>query len=126
MFRTNSVTGILETQDLDLDRPDDIKSFLELGARMAYLERESAYSLKLEVSIDRGRSWRSLGRLTFTKDDDEDKLNYRVTAASVRFRITFGNTVDGTNSVQAPWTLEEFTLRVRARTDREAQRGTVR
>lgn len=126
VFRTNSVTGILETQDLDLDRPDDIKSFLELGARMAYLEREAAFSLKLEVSIDRGRSWRSLGRLTFTKDDDEDKLNFRVTAASVRFRITFGNTVDGTNSVQAPWTLEEFTLRVRARTDREAQRGTVR
>ena len=120
------MTGVLETQDLDMDRPDDIKTFLEFGLRMAFQDRSNPFSLKLEVSLDRGRTWRSLGRLTYAVDDDEDKLNFRASASSIRFRITFGSVIDGTNSVQEPWTMEEITLRVRPRTDREAQRGTAR
>lgn len=118
---TVPVKTSLVTQDLDFDRPDDTKTFTELGLRMddQMPDRSAAVSLLVEGSTDRGRSWRTLGTARFAVGDDEDKINFRLTGSAVRFRITSSDVVE-------PWTLLEMTLRARARTDREPQRGTAR
>ena len=109
------------TQDLDFERPDDVKTFTELGAliRNDDDDRTAAVQMAVEGSVDRGKTWRTLGTLSFAVGDDEDKINFRLTGSAVRFRITSSNVVE-------PWTLLEMTLRARARTDREPQRSTAR
>ena len=118
---TVPVKTSLVTQDLDFERPDDVKTFTELGLRMddQMPDRSAAVSLLIEGSTDRGRTWRTLGTARFAVGDDEDKINFRLTGSAVRFRLTSSDVVE-------PWTLLELTLRARARTDREPQRSTAR
>ena len=118
---TVPVKTSLVTQDLDFERPDDTKTFTELGLRMddQMPDRSAVVSLLVEGSTDRCRSWRTLGTARFAVGDDEDKINFRLTGSAVRFRLTSSDVVE-------PWTLLEMTLRARARTDREPQRSTAR
>lgn len=111
----------LVTQDLDFDRPDDVKTFTELGVQLRDDDppRSQSVEMVVESSIDRGKTYRTLGTLVFAVGDDEDKINFRLTGSTVRFRLTSSDVVE-------PWTLLEMTLRARTRTDREPQRGTAR
>jgi len=115
----------LITQDLDFDRPDDNKTFTELSVRLdddfelTTVPRATVITMVVQGSTDYGRTWRSLGQLVFGINDVEDKLCFRLTGTTARFKLT-------SSTVVLPYTILELGLRVKTRTDREAQRGTAR
>ena len=115
----------LTTQDFDFDRPDDIKTFTELTVRLdddfevSLTPRSAVITMVVTGSTDYGRTWKSLGTLTFGTTDVEDKLNFRLTGTTARFKMVSSTVVE-------PYTILEIGLRVKTRTDREAQRGTAR
>ena len=112
----------IETPDYDFDMPDDDKTFLAFGMRIRdTAERTETIRLSLEASGNHGTTWRSLGTLTFPPGDTEDKLAFRFTAGTVRFRVR-----SGVLAVEGPsWTVLEITLKVKVR-GFEAERGTSR
>lgn len=122
---SNAIRAELVTQDFDFDRPDDIKTFTELTVRLdddfetSLNPRSAVITMTVQGSTDYGRTWKSLGTLTFGTTDVEDKLNFRLTGTTARFKLTSSTIVE-------PYTILELGLRVKTRTDREAQRGTAR
>jgi hypothetical protein len=110
---SNETPWVVESQDFDLDRPDDTKTFLMFGARV---KCTGAVKFALQASTNYGVTWRSLGNLDFSSTDSEDSINFRLTGSTVRFRLTSLGSEDVA-------TLLEITMRVKVRTDREFQRS---
>jgi hypothetical protein len=113
------ILGYLETPDLDFDAGNTDKTVLRLSLGLEedlQLDpRVNRIVFLVEWSYDRGRSWRSLGYLTYRVGDEEDALDFRATAPILRFRLTLANSALATDSVVQPFSISELGLRVRAR-----------
>ena len=123
-----AIESVLETQDMDFGLPDTDKSVMSLGLRLmddSDSTRTTTVKFRVEGSTNRGKTWRYLGALRISADDDEDAITFRMTGPTIRFRISTGSVSYGTTAACAPWTILELTSRVRAR-GAEQQRGTLR
>lgn len=112
----------IETQDFDFGGPEDTKTFLEIGFRVLYPITQDL-NFKVEASGNRGRTWKNIGTLSFTPEEDEDKLSFRLTSSTARFRITSGIEDGVTNNIAPPWSILEITMRLKMRTNKEYRRA---
>jgi hypothetical protein len=104
---TTSITALIETGDVDLDRPDLDKTALRLSVKLE--ERPSSdLSFTVTGSTDGGNSWKALGTLTIASDKREGKLTFKLTGSVIRIRLTSTSNV-------SPYTISEIVLRVRPR-----------
>lgn len=121
------VVGYIETQDLTFGAADSLKTLLRFGFDIEeYLinrpptdggssPRANRILLRLEWSEDRGRTWKRVGHLTYNPADDEDALNFRATASTIRLRATIGLwELGGDNDIQ-PYFITAINARVRGR-----------
>lgn len=111
------ITFVFESKDFDFEDPDLNKSLIRLGVRITDNTALRTIPIMMTAlgSTDRGRTWKSLGTLNFRTDDDEAKLNFRLTGPTIRYRLTSSSEVP-------PYRVEEHTLRLRSR-GLEGQRG---
>jgi hypothetical protein len=65
-------------------------------------------SWTVEGSTTEGETWKSLGTLTIPSGKHEGYVNFRLSGAALRFRLT-------SNTVVASYAISELTLRIRAR-----------
>jgi len=103
---TTNITGKIVTKDFDFGNPSLNKVVTRFGLK---IEEESSRTLPItflvEVSVNKGRSWKSCGTLTIPVDKDEGYVNFRASGSTIRFRLT-------TNSGVGPYYLGEMNLRV--------------
>lgn len=95
---------ILETGDMDLDAPDTKKIWTKLSIQLENpLDSGESLSFTVTGSTDKGRSWKSLGTLTFGEDYDEAAITFRLNGVAARFKLEEVNT-----STVSPFTVSEI------------------
>lgn len=98
-------TVTLTTGDLDLDLPDTKKVWTRFSLKLEdYVDNEVGFSAY--VSVNRGRTWKSLGTLYIRADHDEGFLTFRTVGSIARFKLTSGSQVE-------PYTVNEIVVRAR-------------
>lgn len=96
-----------ETGDIDLNVPDQDKTFLKFGLRLR--TRPSAtVTWTIEGSTDGGDTWRTLGILTIGTGSIEGKIDFALTASALRIR-------GSSSSIVASYTITEMTVDVAGR-----------
>jgi hypothetical protein len=101
------IAHVYETGDLDFGAPDDKKVVHDLALRYSGENtRATDVVLRIQVSDDKGRTWKQDRTITLGPLDDEEELHFRVSGVNLRFRISY-------TTNERPFTFEEFTLRVR-------------
>jgi len=121
-------TFTFETQDLDLDFPDNEKTFTKFGFRfnldLDFALSNSRIVWTLSASNDRGRSYKPLGTV-FTGEHTivpapfyethrtyEEELNFRMSGSAVRFKLVATFTTPEDNAYEPlDLKVEEVTLR---------------
>ena len=105
--RPTPIERMFETGDLDLGLPDEDKSFHKFALRLRdSVTRAAPIVFSVEGSTDKGRTWRQLGDLFIPVGEDEDEVHFAMRGTVARFRVR-------SVSTSGPWTLEEYTVRVR-------------
>jgi hypothetical protein len=86
----------VQTPDYDEGAPGMVKFWRLLRLKITW-EPETPPSaniyLTIEMSLNRGRNWRTLGIMLITQGNDEGYLNFRATGPHIRFRITSSTVV---------------------------------
>lgn len=97
----------LEFGDYDYDDADTEKCWIRFGLK---LREATATQLNLlvEVSSNRGISWKNVGNLIIRVGEDEGYVNFRQSGAMIRLRVT-------SSDVAVPYTIDEAVLRVRGK-----------
>lgn len=79
----------VETGDIDLGAPDEIKRFSRLSMT---IHSEFTYSSELtfavRVSTDRGKTWKAVGNLVIYVGKEEGYINFRASGSTIRFEVT--------------------------------------
>ena len=102
---TVSITGIITTKDFDMDKPSLGKVFSRLAVTLSeFNSRSSPITFLVEVSVNKGRNWKSCGTLQIPVNRSEGYVNFKATGSIARFRLT-------TNSQVAPYDVSEMSLR---------------
>lgn len=100
------IQAVAVTKDFDLDNASVNKVFLRFAMK---IEEEYTRTLPIvflvEVSVNKGRSWKRCGNLTVAVDKDEGYVNFRASGSTGRFRLT-------TSSSVASYYIGEVSLRV--------------
>jgi hypothetical protein len=96
------------TKDYDFGAPDSIKTAVRFNLKLEGYALSHQYPLPflLQVSADRGRTWKSLPVFFIAVDHDEGYVNFRLTGSTFRFRVT-------SNMGTPSYTISEFGIRVR-------------
>lgn len=120
----------IETPDYDLDAPDTDKTALRLGIKifereLDRLTRTVPIYLQVTGSVDGGQHWKNLGILRIAPQHDEDALNFRLTGATIRFRIDSVLPEGVPDTALSIYEIVELTMRLRARSV-EVFRGNAR
>lgn len=103
------IEAVYETGDLDLDTPDQVKTFLRISAKIDFsVEPDSTVNFSVQGSWNRGRNWKRLGTLRIRPNWDEGYVNFLMTSSHVRFRLT-------TTAEIAPFTITEMVVKVRVK-----------
>lgn len=101
------IPASLETGDFDFGEPERMKSGFEASVKIdRRLSVELAFTLL--GSTNEGTSWRSLGLLTIPAGEDEARLNFQLTGATLRFRLVSSSSVE-------VYEILEMTLKIKAR-----------
>jgi hypothetical protein len=99
----------LETGDLDLGAPNEIKDFSRLSIR---LHSDHTYTTKIEftgqVSTDGGNSWKGIGTLVIYAGHEEGYINFRASGSIIRVRLTSSSEVQ-------PYWIDSLILRAAPR-----------
>jgi len=109
---------IIESGDIDFNEPDSDKSLLRVGLKVndniGRLPRSVSLKFFTEVSIDRAKSWITVGELFIDIDKTEDTATCRIFGS--HFRMRFTQVLDSeTGPVSPPIEINEIILRVRKR-----------
>ena len=116
-----------ESVDLDFDLPDIVKTVTRLNIKLEFPweqqlsrpdpitletidEEDETLAFGVEVSHNRGRTWKNVGTLRIVTGSDEGKVNFRLTGSLFRFRITF-------QGVARPIKIVEVGIRVKRRAE---------
>lgn len=106
-FGTNAIQAILITKDHDFDLPDELKTFVRLGIKIdveTTLINPVIY--QVEISINRGKTWKSCGTLTIPITKDEGYVNFRAMGSTVTFRLTSSSQVES-------YSITEYVIKAR-------------
>lgn len=104
---TSPIPVVIESGDIDLDAPDDEKTWLRLGLKLRDIATEDiVFTIEVNQFRDRATTWKNVGTMTIATGDDESYVNFRLTSSQCRFRIS-------SNSTVAPYAIQEIVLRVR-------------
>jgi hypothetical protein len=99
-----NIPGIIETGDMDLDMPDDDKTFMRLSVRLA--ERPSVQlTFTVTSSLDGGYTWTTQNVLVVPANHIEGRVDFVVSGSAARFRLS-------ETSLSAPYEIIEMVLRV--------------
>lgn len=103
-----AIQTILETKDHDFGEADYLKSVVRLSLKVEdSIARSVDLLFSVEVSTDRGRTWKSVGILNIPSTEDEGCINFRSKGSTFRARLT-------SSSLVAPYEVTEYGLRARA------------
>ena len=101
---TTSILGIIETGDFDFGTPNTESVFKRFSLKID-AELADDLSFYVEVSRNRGRSWKYVGTMNILAGADEGAVSFRQKGSTHRIRLT-------TSSVTAPFSVSEFVLKV--------------
>ena len=104
---TTAPTVVIETGDIDEGLPALTKTWLDLGVKLEDLP-STELTFYVSGSVDRGRTWKTLGTIDIDTDADEGRTSFRLTGSAARFRLT-------SNSEVSPYILAEITYRLTTR-----------
>jgi hypothetical protein len=110
---TNGViTAVLETGDMDLDAPDQIKTLKRVTLKVrrsgdsGVLLSGEELEFTVEVSVDGGYTWKQTPKtLVISEGENEGKVTMRVTGSTHRIRFTSASSIE-------PYTVTEMVLLV--------------
>lgn len=104
------VEGFIESQDLDFDAPDEIKTINRLSLKIdRRLGIDEELRFEIWFSTDRGATWKSVPNgILIQVGQDEGRVNFLATGSLFRFRVR-------SMSVIRSYTITEFVLRWRLR-----------
>ena len=101
---------MIETGDKDLGAPDLSKVWTKVSMQIEEpLEEDETLAFTVEGSVNKGKTWKALGTLTFSEDHDEASLTFRLNGSAARFRYT-----ETATSVTEPFTVSEIVYYVKA------------
>ena len=98
----------LESKDHDLDAPDLEKCFTRLAMKLQFIDGigfDTAVDYRIEVSQNKGRSWKDVGVLRIRPNMDEGHVDFRLTGSTFRFRAT-------SQSQVVPYRITEYSFNV--------------
>ncbi len=106
---TSNIPVELETPDFDYGLPDELKTWFRLSLKIdRNLYSDETLLFTVTGSTNHGRTYKALGDLTIKADEDEGKLNFRLTGSIGRFKLISDSTVKS-------YTISEMVFRVRMR-----------
>lgn len=92
------------TGDFDYDNPDKLKSHQRFNIRIKEAVSQDLIFV-VQGSNDQGNTFKSLGSLIISSGDVEGYINFSITGAATRFKVTCG-------TVSVPYVITGLTLRV--------------
>jgi hypothetical protein len=99
-----AIEGLLETGDIDLEHPDEYKTYMRWSIRTDEVV-DSDVLFRVSVSTDGGSTWSSLGTMTIGEGEREAVLDFLVTDSAARFRFFSSTAV-------TPYVISELVLKV--------------
>jgi hypothetical protein len=108
------IEAVIETGDIDLQLGNFVKTAFQLVLTADRI-MTADMSFNIEGSVDRGNTWKALGLLTIGAGTDNNQVTFKLTGATLRFRITH-------SGLSTPYALPTLDIRVRTR-GREAHFG---
>lgn len=103
-----AITAEFVTKDHDYDAQDTLKTWVRFALKVdPYEVLDVAVPFQIFVSVNRGRTWVSVGTLMLYAGMDEGYVNFTVTGSTVRVRGICAAAV-------APFTISEYSLTVRS------------
>ena len=101
---TSNITAILETGDMDYNKPNLIKTAIRLSLKIdTFFSTDVTF--QVEGSKNRGNSWESLEDLVVEAGYDEGHIDFKLTGSTHRFRLT-------TSSQVTSFTITEIMIRI--------------
>jgi hypothetical protein len=101
------VTCVFETGDLDMNLPDDYKTFYKIAMRIQ-AQAPARIVYKVRASDDSGVTWYAMGNLVINAGGKEGRCNFIHTGTASRFRLV-------SDSAVLPYIITELTIDVRIR-----------
>lgn len=102
---TIPIMGIITTKDFDMDKPSLGKVFSRVSFTLnEFNSRTLPITFLVEVSVNKGRNWKTCGTLHIPINRSEGYVNFKATGSIARFRFT-------TSSQVAPYDVSEMSLR---------------
>jgi hypothetical protein len=104
---TTAVSILAETKDHTFGDPDSIKTCTRLALKIDWdTAPVAATAILVEVSVNKGRHWKTAGTITIPVGQDEGYVNFRAVGSTLRFRFSSSSSI-------APYYIAEYTMRVR-------------
>lgn len=102
-----NIPVLLETGDIDLDQPDEDKTYTRLALKLLDFP-STALTFTVNASDDGGHTWSALGDIVIPSDQREGSVDFAFTSSTCRFRLV-------ESTICNPYTIIEMTVRVRLR-----------
>lgn len=103
----NPIAIRMDTKDHTFGDPDSLKVCSRFAIKIDWdTAPNAAIALLIEVSVNKGRTWKTAGTISIPVGSDEGYVNFRSIGSTLRFRITSSTTVN-------PFYVTEYTMRVR-------------
>lgn len=104
-FGSTNIVSVLETKDHDFGDPDSTKVFVWISAKIDWNNAPTVpIVFNVEVSKNRGITWKRGGNLIIPVGRDEGYANFRLTGSTFRFRLT-------SSSPSTSYYFTEYTVR---------------
>lgn len=101
------ISAEFTTRDFDFNEPDALKTWVRLGVKIDRFDGvEELTTFAVQVSTNRGRTWKAVGNLVIGPTFDEGYVNFRATGSTCRFRLV-------TASTAHPYRIVEYVQKVR-------------
>lgn len=106
-FSTDPVSATIVTKDHDFDVGDYNKVYVLFGIKIDWtIPPAVPIVFGVLASINKGRSWKSIGSMTVPVGSDEANVSFRWVGSTCRFKLV-------STSAVTPYTVSEYTIRAR-------------
>lgn len=102
----SAIVPVYESGDQDFGEPDQIKTITRLNVKLENIwevtlntidpdtlelvqDEDTNLIIKVEWSVNRGRTWKNAGNLRIVPGSDEGKVNFLATGSIFRYRLSF-------------------------------------